>query len=404
MASDLFKELTSRLSLEGVDIDNWTFKFYSRASVGIFLVAATISIASAYTGSPIQCKGDVTDYDTTYCWLHGTKHLPHGQISDVINNGDTCFTYDADENGKATTYYIWVSLVLFLSALLFVIPNELWKHFEGGMMEQFGSNRKEFLKDTEKCALKFKELSKNQTKRYFYTFVFFEVLNYVIGLTIFILTDTFLSGKFFSYGFKTLAYFQDKLECTEINMDGNGETCQVINPMCSVFPTTVNCQFFFFGVNAQQDKRSNICIMGQNLMNQKIYLVLWVWFLVLFTVSGCMLLYRLLTLSLPELQRTELRQCIKSEDVGAVQALILDLDHIGNWYLLTQIGRNATPYAFREFLNEVVGRTKRINAEREKHKRQKAIKDNGSNNELSSHPSFGKLKENDLEMGYMGVN
>ena len=136
MASDLFKELTSRLSLEGVDIDNWTFKFYSRASVGIFLVAATISIASAYTGSPIECHGEVTPYDTTYCWLHGTKHIPHGEISDVINNGDTCFTYDSDENDKATTYYIWVSLALFLSALLFVIPNELWKHFEGGMMEQ----------------------------------------------------------------------------------------------------------------------------------------------------------------------------------------------------------------------------------------------------------------------------
>ena len=172
MASGIFKELTSRLSLDGIDIDNWTFKCYGRASMGIFLVAAAMSIASSYTGSPIQCKGDVTLYDKTYCWLHGTKHLPHGQISDVINNGERCIAYDTLEDGKATTYYVWVSLVLILSALLFAIPNELWKHFEGGMMEQFGSSRKDFLDDSEKCALKFKELSKNQTKRYFFTFVF----------------------------------------------------------------------------------------------------------------------------------------------------------------------------------------------------------------------------------------
>ena len=96
------------------------------------------------------------------------------------------------------------------------------------MMEQFGSNRREFLQDVEKCALKFKELSKNQTKRYFYTFLFFELLNYVIGLAIFIITDTFLSGKFSTYGFKTLAYFRNNLECTEIDMDGNGELCEIL--------------------------------------------------------------------------------------------------------------------------------------------------------------------------------
>jgi len=396
MASDLFKELTSRLTLDGVDIDNWTFKFYSRASAGIFFLAAAASVASSYTGSTIKCRGEVTDYDETYCWLHGTKHLPYGQISEEINNGDTCFSYDASDDDKATTYYVWVSLVLFLSALLFLIPNELWKHFEGGMMEQFGSSRKEFLENSEKCAAKFNDLTKSHTKRYFFTFCFFEGLNYVIGLAIFILTDRFLSGKFSNYGFNTLAYFQGNLECTNMNLGGQAERCEVLNPMCSVFPTTVSCQFAFFGANGYKDSRSNICIMGQNLMNQRIYLVLWTWFVVLFVVSACMILYRILTLILPNLQRSEIRQFIKSRNDDAVQALKLDFDHIGNWFLLAQIGRNSTPYSFRDFLNEVAG-IKWRETERDRQKRTKIIEGNGSVNN-GTRPHYGKLPQEELEM------
>ena len=33
---------------------------------------------------------------------------------------------------------------------------------------------------------------------------------------------------------------------------------------------------------------------------------------------------------------------------------MLDFNHIGNYFLLTQIGRNATPYNFREFMKELV--------------------------------------------------
>ena len=93
------------------------------------------------------------------------------------------------------------------------------------------------------------------------------------------------------------------------------------------------------------------------MMNQKIYLVLWVWFVVLFSVSACMIIYRVLTCMLPLFQRIEIQGYLKSTDDFAVQRLIIDFDHIGNYFVLTQIGRNATPYTFRKFLDEVVDRS-----------------------------------------------
>merc|ERR1711944_159403 len=135
-------------------------------------------------------------------------------------------------------------------------------------------------------------------------------------------------------------------------MGGNGGICQVLNPMCSVFPTTVNCQFSFFGVNGHPDKRSNICIMGQNIMNQKIYLVLWIWFVILFGVSATMFTYRIATFTLPAFRRTTILRQMKTNTSLAVDDLYLDFEHIGNWFLLSQIGQNANPYKFREFLKE----------------------------------------------------
>ena len=100
------------------------------------------------------------------------------------------------------------------------------------------------------------------------------------------------------------------------------------------------------------------------------------------------------------MQRTTIQFYLKSKDVDAVKALKLDFDHIGNWFVLTQIGRNATPYAFRKFLNEVAGKRKKIEGEKEKEKRQKT----NVGNELKPSSSTEKLTGNDLELSLMGTS
>jgi len=352
MASDLFKELTSRLSLEGVDIDNWTWKFYSRVSAGIFFVAAVMSVTDTYTGEKITCMEGANDYDKHYCWLHGTKHLDQNQIATAIQNGETCFSNGKDE--KVTSYYLWVSLVLVLSAILFLIPNELWKFFEGGMLAQFGSNKQNFVKDAKGSASNFKMLSNNQTQRYFFTFVIFEAANFVMGILIFLLTDWFLDGQFSSYGIKSIDYLRGSLPCTEVDVGGGGDLCPDINPMCSVFPTTVRCEVISYGANGEADISNHICVLGQNIMNQKIYLILSIWFMILFSVSACSILCRVLTTMLPVFQRGEIQKLLLTSSDSDVKKLILDFNHIGNYFVLTQIGKNATPYNFREFMKELV--------------------------------------------------
>ena len=361
MASALIGELTKRFSLDGVDIDNWTFKFYSRVTVGIFMMAAAASTASSYGGESIKCLQGGS-YDESYCWLHGTSHLPLKKLTQEITNTDHCFRYDPNESfedatgDKDTKYYIWVSLVLFLNGILFIIPDQLWKHFEGSMLQQFGSNRMDFLDDTKEAKKKFNNLSNNQTRRYFFTFLLFELLNFLTAIVSFSMIDKFLSGRFYNYGIDAMNYYAGNLKEAEINTS-DGTKYVKLNPMCSVFPTIVNCDFNFFGVNGNLEQRSNICILGQNLMNQKTFLIVWIWFVVLFGVTICQILYRFVTLVLVDCQRNTIQQYAKSSDDEAVKKIGLGLSHIGNWFLLAQIGRNSDPYKFRQFLHELTGTT-----------------------------------------------
>merc|ERR1739848_293710 len=85
-----------------------------------------------------------------------------------------------------------------------MIPDKLWQYFEDGMLEQFGSDKSNFLNNPRdeydadgKHVAVFKMISKKLSRKYFWTFVACEMLNVVIGivsfLCIFLLTErTFL--------------------------------------------------------------------------------------------------------------------------------------------------------------------------------------------------------------------
>ena len=168
MPSDLFKALRERLTWDEIDIDNWTFKLFSKVSVGIFVVAGLASIAAEYTGGAIICKGG-DDFDTTYCWIHGSYHLSANKLQEALNSGDHCFRPNPDEvtdeegRAKDTEYYIWVSLMLFIHGALFMIPDKIWNHCEGGLMKQFGSHTDSFVKDPLNEGKIYKDMSKNKT-------------------------------------------------------------------------------------------------------------------------------------------------------------------------------------------------------------------------------------------------
>jgi len=283
---------------------------------------------------------------------------------------------------KISNYYLWISLVLFLCGAAFAIPNEIWKHFEGGLIKQFeGLKTMELETDNKKkLAVQFQNFSNHFTKKYFVTFVFIEVLYLLLGIVVFHLLDVFLDGNFKTYGQDVIDYYNGVSNAKEFTDTDTKESFSMnVNPMCNVFPIVVSCTVAKYSVvKDAPDVRNKVCILGQNVMNQKIFLVLWIWFMILFCVTACQIIYRITTLLVPSFQETTLQYQLKTKDddmLRAVKKLKLGFGNAGNWFLLTQIGGNADPYAFRMFLEEVTGVTRSAERVKKEEERKKKIKD-----------------------------
>ena len=103
--------------------------------------------------------------------------------------------------------------------------------------------------------------------------------------------------------------------------------------MCAVFPTEVSCNIPNVGAAGDAQSHNGLCVLTQvivitpqlvlilcihlkNIINEKIYLVLWFWYAFLVPYSVLTIFYRLLTLFFPSI-----RFALIYKAVGSIQPL-----------------------------------------------------------------------------------
>ena len=59
----------------------------------------------------------------------------------------------------------------------------------------------------------------------------------------------------------------------------------MVNPMCEAFPRVASCTFYKYGSGGEVVGYQALCILALNIVIDKVYLVLWTWY-VLITVLG----------------------------------------------------------------------------------------------------------------------
>ena len=135
-----------------------------------------------------------------------------------------------------------------------------------------------------------------------------ELLNFLLLGVQFTLTDKFLNNKFQWYGMEVVYYYSIPYR------DRMNPSMAVRNPMCSVFPSVTSCSipnvgaaggeqvtesrpisFLYFFISAEQI-HNGLCVLTQNIINEKIYLVLWFWYAFLAPFSICFIAYRIITI------------------------------------------------------------------------------------------------------------
>ena len=127
-----------------------------------------------------------------------------------------------------------------------------------------------------------------------------------------------------------------------------------MNPMCELFPKQVACYYSRYGMGGGLDSRHAMCILGQNMMNDKVFLLIWVWqgLLVLIGINRAMTRSFQLTSARVRffLMKVKMDRYFRNNaHIKHIQHYIVNCS-IGDWFVLYQMSKNLNKRYFAEFL------------------------------------------------------
>ncbi|CAH0555057.1 unnamed protein product [Brassicogethes aeneus] len=355
-----------RYLIDKAMIDNMVFRAHYRITSAILFLSCIIITANNLIGDPIQCindRGVPGHVINTYCWITYTFTLPHEQGKRIGTDVSHPGLGNDNQDKTYHSYYQWVPFVLFFQGCLFYIPHWIWKNWEQGKVRMITEglrglliSSKEEREHRQSRLVQYLIETMHLHNTYAFGYFLCEALNFINVLVNIFMTDKFLGGSFLSYGTDVISFS---------NRNQENRT----DPMISVFPRVTKCTFHKFGPSGSIQKHDALCILALNILNEKIYIFIWFWFIMLAVLSGLAMVYSAAVILLPSTRETILKRRFRFGAPNAVDTIIRKTQ-VGDFLLLHLLGQNMNLLVFGEILEEFV---RRLNF--------------GSNSNLPSAPS-----------------
>ncbi|KAG8233147.1 hypothetical protein J437_LFUL010377 [Ladona fulva] len=256
--------------------------------------------------------------------------------------------------------------------ILFYAPHWLWKTWEEGKVRALTesirgsviSSSNKSRREKQSRLVQYLVESMHQHQAYAAAYFFCELLNLanVIGNLFFV--DTFLGGAFLTYGTEV------------VNFAGLDQEDRR-DPMVAIFPRVTKCTFHKYGPSGSIQRHDALCVLALNILNEKIYIFLWFWFIFLCVISGLALLYSMVIIISPMARGSSLRKRFVNIHIGGfgggstsgsnaaltpspraigappgLKALI-DRISVGDFLLLRFISSNLNVMVYREVMEEL---------------------------------------------------
>lgn len=91
--------------------------------------------------------------------------------------------------------------------------------------------------------------------------------------------DKFFDGDFLKYGLNVMNLADMPQE-------------KRFDPMVYVFPRVTKCIFHKYGASGSIQKHDAMCILPLNIVNEKTYIFIWFWYIILSIMLVALILYR----------------------------------------------------------------------------------------------------------------
>ncbi|XP_073954833.1 innexin family member shaking B isoform X2 [Choristoneura fumiferana] len=323
-------------------IDSVAFRLHCGATTAALLAASAALTTRHLVGNPIDCihtRDIPEDVLNTYCWIHSTFTVAgEGGAYPGVKGAGT-------SPRRRAKYYQWVAFTLFLQAMLFYAPRWLWKSWEGGkiralMMDLDVGVCTEIEKKTKKkLILDYLWENLRYHNWWAYRYYLCEGLALVNVIGQMFLMNRFFDGEFMAFGLNVIEYMESDQE-------------DRVDPMIYVFPRMVKCTLFNkFGSSGEVERHDALCILPLNVVNEKIYVFLWFWFVILGILTFITLLYRIVIIFSPRMRVYMMRmrfRLVRRDNVDT----IVRRSKMGDWYLLYILGENLDSVIFRDIMHE----------------------------------------------------
>ena len=240
-------------------------------------------------------------------------------------------------------YYQWVPFVLVLQGVMFYIPHYFWKIFEDRLLDKITKGLRgptlSLDERKEQCETLVKYMKETFHMHNFYAIKYFvcDLLNLINAIGQVYLINRFLGGVFLSYGHEVLKW---SLSETENRTD----------PMIDVFPRVTKCTFHKYGPSGTIEKHDAMCVLPLNIINEKIYVMLWFWLIILAVVTTLHMLYILAAICIPCMKRIMLERKTKYNIKDRIDVLMCKAQ-MGDWFLIFLLSKNLDSIMFKEFID-----------------------------------------------------
>lgn len=346
----LFASLKALVKAHNIIIDGLVFRLHYRFTVLILLSASILLSCRQYFGEPIHClQRDVarTKVVENFCWIHATYILPHawnGTVGVHVPHPGID-RYTPGKNKVYHAYYQWVAFVLLFQGIFFYLPRYLWKTWEKGIMRSFALNLQDPLLNPSDSTQSYKLLSHalhihwGHFSGYFKRYLFCELLTFINVLGQMWLLDTFFGGAFTTFGIRVIQW-------TEWDQEYRTD------PLVKTFPRMTKCMFHDYGSSGDVQRVDALCILPLNILNEKIFVFLWFWMVILCCLTALVLIYRLMLAAMPLMRYCVLVTKAPHASKGALDRLV-GSSKLSDWFVLYLLSKNIDPRHYKAVISHL---------------------------------------------------
>lgn len=125
-----------------------------------------------------------------------------------------------------------------------------------------------------------------------------------------------------------------------------------VSPMDQYFPKLTKCTLRTYGPSGSLQEKDRLCVLPLNIVNEKIFVILWFWLLILTFLSTMAVLFRIMVFSLRPLRSLMIVGQLRYVKKSTVNRIVRRFG-FGDWFILYLLGKNMNPQIYKELIIEL---------------------------------------------------